>query len=334
MSKNYFGRVKGNSRTEYIRPRVELISYTENPVGTLFSLWHGSRFNEFVDPALAQLVYEGKDEGLDDLKRYIVDCYPEHGTASRVVREVARMNLLANVPSAEAVTFNFAIHDCSVALREQIVRSKLSSYWTQTSRTADLREMDINMSKSIEQYGGKEAVDIFKHVAETIREGYRKLADLGVPLEEVRLAPEARTHRMMWMTDARSLMLVINKRLDWMAQTTLWSPIIEDMTTILRGIDPMLGEFFGNPPGVRIENGKVVHHSYDNENEDRYYGRDPQPVDPLWLAYKGIKPKAETNFKLYDQMKSYYIKLWSNEILEVLGWDRENPDKLGYYDRP
>jgi len=331
---SYMGRVKGSSRTEYIRPRVELLSHTENPIGTLFSLWHGSRFNEFVDSAQAQAIYEGKDSGLEELKQYIVSCYPEYGTASRVVQEVARMNLLANVPSAESVTFNFAIHDCSVGLREQIVRSKLSSYWTQTSRTADLRYMDIHMSNSIEEYGGQEAVDIYKHVAETIREGYRKLADLGVPLEEVRLAPEARVHRVMWMTDTRALMLVINKRLDWMAQTTLWTPIIEDMVQILRNIDPMLGDFFGNPPGVKIQDGKVIHHAYDNENEDRYYGRDLQPVDPLWLAYKGIKPKPDTNFKLYDQMKSYYIKLWSDEILEVLGWDRENPDKLGYYDRP
>jgi len=46
---SYMGRVKGNSRTEFIRPKVELISNTENPIGTLFSLWHGSRFNEFVN---------------------------------------------------------------------------------------------------------------------------------------------------------------------------------------------------------------------------------------------------------------------------------------------
>jgi len=330
---SYMGRVKGNSRTEFIRPKVELISNTENPIGTLFSLWHGSRFNEFVNPADAQAVYEGA-EGCEDVAKYIVDCYPEHGGASRAVQEIARMNLLANVPSAESVTFNFAIHDCSVGLREQIVRSKLSSYWTQTSRTADLRSMDIHMSNSIEAYGGQEAVEVYEYVAETIREGYRKMAELGVPLEEVRLAPEARVHRVMWMTDTRALMLVINKRLDWMSQATLWTPIIEDMVQALRNVDPMLGEFFGNPPGVKIRDGRVVDHAYDNENEDRLYGRDPQPVDPLWLAYKGIKPNPDSNFKLYDQMKGYYIKLWSNEILDILGWDRSNPGKLGHYDRP
>jgi len=330
---SYRGRVKGSSRTEFIRPRVELMSSTENPVGTLFSLWHGSRFNEFVDSAEAQAVYDGM-EGLDELKEYIVSCYPEHGTASRVVQEVARMNLLANVPSAEAVTFNFAIHNCSVGLREQIVRSKLSSYWTQTSRTTDLRDMDIHMSDSIEAYGGQEAVDIYEEVAESIRRGYRKLADLNVPLEEIRLAPEARVHRVMWMTDTRALILVINKRMDWMAQTTLWSPIIEDMITAIRNVDPMLGDFFGNPPGVKIRDGKVVDHAYDNENQDRYYGRDLQPVDPLWLAYKRINPGEDADLKLYDQMKSYYIKLWSQEILDILGWDRNDPTKIGPYDRP
>lgn len=347
---DFKGRVKGQGRTETIRPKVELMSSTENPVGTLFSLWHASRHNEYVSAEDAQWLYRyGNTLGNDfsptfdvgryeDLAEYIISCYPEHAGEDKkdirnVIRMIARMNLVANVPSAESVTFNFAISDASVSLREQMVRSKLASYWTQTSRTADLRDMDIHMSSSIEYYGGEEAVRIYKETAEAIREAYRKLSDLGVPVEEIRLAPEARVHRVMWMIDARALLPIISKRLDWMAQATLWSPIISDVCAILRDIDPFFAEFIGKPP-VKIVGNKVVEHKYDNENEDRFYGRDPQPVDPLWLAYKGINMPERTDVKFYDDMKSLFIHMWDDEVLAVLGWDRENPSKLGPYDRP
>lgn len=317
-------RVAGSAMTQGIRPTTEVMSHTENPIGTLFSLWHASRHDRYIPPCDAQAIYDGKIPYNDERSQYIMACYPEHGTPVSIIRNIAKMNLQANVPSAESLSINFVIHNCSVALREQIVRSKLSSYWTQTSRTADLRVMDVNRSESIEAYGGSKAAEIYNNTVGTIRSAYRQLNAMGVPMEEIRLAPEARVHRIMWMTNVRTLTLVLNKRMDWMAQTTLWSPVIEDMMRALRDIDPMLGEFFGQPPGVTIRDGKVIAHAYDNENEDRYYGRDPQPVDPLWLAYKDLDTLPEhTNFQLYHQMKDYYSKLWSDEILNILGWERD-----------
>jgi len=340
---NPVGRVKGSNLTQPIRPKVKLVSMTENPIGTLFSVWHGSRHPRAVSAEDAETLYkypEVIEAGpyYRELAEYICSCYPEHAGENgddfrNVIKQVAKMNLIANVPSAESVYFTFQIDDATVAFREQLVRSKLASYWTQTSRTADLTTMDINMSEKIEYYGGQEAVEIYKETAEAIRNAYKRLKELGVPTEEIRLAPEARTHRVYWMISLRALLPIISKRLDWIAQLSLWGPVIADVIEILRGIDPFFTEFFGKPE-VKIENGKVVYHKYDNENEDRYFARDEQPVDPLWLAYKGLTMPEHTNIKFYDDMKSMFIKLWDDEVLQILGWDRNDPSKLGPYDRP
>lgn len=352
MSKQ-IGRIKGNNRTEVIKPEVELMSMTQWPIGTLFSLWHGSRNERRVKSNFAERIYRDTTLSYEfnydniipyrEVVDYIAECYPEHTKklesgivdVRAAILEIARMNIKANVPSCESLSFNFMIDNATVAFREQLVRGKLNGqFWTQTSRTADLTSMDVNMSEKIETYGGKEATRVYEDTVEVIRLAYKQLQELGVPTEEIRLAPEARTHRIYWMVNIRSLMAMFARRTDWMCQATLWTPIIEGVVEELRynGLEDLLDLLV--KPEVKIENGKVVFHKYDNENEDRYYGRDPQPVDPLWLAYKGLKMPEHTDLKFYDEMKKSFMKVWTDEYLEVLGWDRNNPDKLGPYDRP
>ncbi|PJZ19750.1 hypothetical protein CEW46_21460 [Bacillus cereus] len=355
------GRVGGNSVTDYLRPTVKLTGVTANPVGVLFSLWHGSRNMREVESEDAQRIYEGKIEyvGQDvfkwiDICKYIIGCYPEHSeltteqleylddatlnhlqvAASKVIGKVAKMNIIANVPSAESVNFTFSIENATVAFREQLVRSKLASYWTQTSRTANLTAFDSNRSESIEMYGGEEAVKVYDETVQKIREAYKQLGELGVPVEEIRLAPESRVHRVYWMISARALLPIISKRTSWIAQSTLWTPVIADVYKILREVDPLFTEFFGKNDDCKIENGEVVFYKYDNEIEDRYYERDYQPVDPIWLARHKVALPEHTDIMMYDHMKSMYIQLWNDEILDILGWDRKNPTELGPYDRP
>lgn len=349
-------RIKGNSCTEVIKPKVSLLSMTSNPIGTLFSLWHGSRHKQWISAGNLEKIYRmweseyvleyKRNEEMRELVDYIKECYPEYvkliisdpeniPDVRQAILQVARMNIVANVPSCEALSFNFVIDEATVAFREQLVRGKLNGqFWTQTSRTADLTSMDINMSEKIETYGGKEATEVYKSAANQIREAYIKLQELGVPTEEIRLAPESRVHRIYWMVNIRSLIAMFSRRSDWMCQATLWTPIIEGVSESLReeGLDDLLDLIV--KPEVKIENGRVTFHKYDNENEDRYYGRDPQPVDPLWLAYKGLKMPEHTDLKFYDEMKKSFIRIWPQEYLDILGWDRNNPNILGPFDRP
>lgn len=341
-------RIKGSNKTEVIRPKVRLVSSTSYPIGTLVALWIGSRYEHPVSAKDVEALYNNPhliriSPKYMKLAEYLCECYPEYaGRTERgegtdfvnVIENVARMVIKANLPPTESVLFTFEIENANVAWREQLVRGRNQQFWTQTSRTADLTTMDVNRSENIEKYGGKQAVDIYDNAIDTLREAYQQLTDLGVPTEDIRLIPQGMTHRVYWMISLRTLFTIIPKRISWIAQASLWSPIVEDILEILSKLSPLLSNMFGTPLDIKVNSGVIVSHSYDNENEDRYYGRDSQPCDPLWLAYKGYTMPKHTNTKFYDIMKSSYIKLWGQEICDLLGWDKNDPSKLGPYDRP
>ena len=339
-------RVYGSSKTEYIRPTVRLMSYTNNPVGTVASMWIGSRHNETLYEYDLQYVYDMCDTMTPEnvtMDRLVIDklrnMYPEYSelTGREIVTRIVNMVDDANLPPLDAVNFTFQIDNATVAFREQLVRSRLpQNFWTQTSRTADLSVMDVCMLPSVSA-AGPEAEDIFRSAVNKIRKTYEELEELGVPSEDIRLMPSSMTHRIYWMVPYRTLKSVIQKRLSWIAQAGLWAPIIEDILSELRlhkEIDVFTNSL-STPSDVVIRDGKIVSHRYDIENEDRFYGRDPLPVDPLWIAYRNSLGEnlkyPDTNLERYNDLKKTYCKLWSDEILDILGWDREG-EKVGKFD--
>lgn len=347
-------RLHQNSETKPFRPEVRLVSMTSNPVGTIFALWYGSRHSDRVKAYAIQYLYDMGRQGvmlsnLAGVDRHLAEkickSYPEHAGENgedyfNVIQKIVEQVIQADLPPSESVLFTFEIDKANVAWREQLVRSKVASYWTQTSRTQDLTTMDVNMSDSIPLIGGEEAVEIYEDTVETIREAYKKLTSLGIPMEDIRLQPQGHTHRVYWMINLRSLVKILNKRSDWIAQASLWTPVIAGVCSELRdlGMDSILKNFIGKPFPVlsRDKDGNlyVSEHAQVTENEDRYYGRDPIPCDPLYLAYTGKEMPEHTNIEFYDYMKSMFIHIWGDEYLEVLGWRRDNPDQLGPYDRP
>lgn len=350
-------RLNQGSFTGKIRPVVTFKSMTSNPIGTLFSVWYGSRHNDSVDPEDIQALYDSDPayvskmpdanwERRAKVAAMICKDYPDLAGASgsdykNVIKTICKQCIESDVPAAESVNFVIEIDKANVAWREQLVRSKIASYWTQSTRTIDMTTMDINMADSVELIGGPEAVEIYKHTADVIRQAYIELEKLGVPIEDIRLQPQQHVHRVYWMISIRALVKILNKRSDWIAQASLWTPIIAGVCSYLRKLSlfDIVEDFVGKPPV------KVSYHSdYDEyyvseymmnaDNEDRYYGRDPLPCDPLWLAYKGISMPQHTDLDFYDYLKSMYIQIWGDEYLKVLGWDRSDPSKLGRYDRP
>ena len=340
-------RVYGQSLTDYIRPKVKLISYPLNAVGTVVSMWIGSRHNEVIPPDDLQNLYEWDfgpmpSEYTDQVKK-LKEMYPEDKDlpAKDIIEKLFKEVDRANLPPLDAVYFTFEIDNASIAFREQLVRSRLpQNFWTQTSRTADLTKMDANMMESISAAGPR-AEEIYRNAVNDIRYTYTTLIDMGVPSEDIRLMPSSMVHRIYWMVPYRTLKSSLSKRLSWIAQSSLWAPIIQGIMTSLRSI-PSLEVFakslVGVPSDVVIRNGEIVSHRYDIENEDRYYGRDPLPVDPLWLAYRATKnnellsyPDLKDPYQ-YLMMKYSYSQLWSDEVLDILGWDRNNVLKLGNYD--
>lgn len=337
-------RMKQGSRTGVIKPVVQIISKTENPIGSLFCVWSGTRYPDIMSPDLVQSLYDNGWSDRPELKAVadmICDWYPEYAGESgndykNVILSIARKVIESNVPAGESVHFNIQIDDANVAWREQLVRGRISQqFWTMSTRIMDMTTMDVNMNDSIRLIGGDKAVGIYNDTVETIRDAYRQLIDLGVPMEDIRLQPQGHTHRVYWMVPLRTLVTILNKRCDWIAQASLWTPIVAGVIKELRrlGLYDVISPFIGKPM-VEVSNGVVTGYIMNADNEDRYSGRDKIPCDPLWLAYEGLSMPAHTDIQFYDYLKSMYIQIWRDEYLEVLGWDREHPEKLGKYDRP
>lgn len=357
-------KLKQTSTTGKIRPQVSIISMTNSPIGTLFAVWHNSRRDYMVNPQDIQSIYSMAKELGDDrlfslpdlpgiqqtmidqvnLTKRLLQDYPEHaahGGVYNVIKTVVSQSIEADVPASESVNFVIEVENASVAWREQLVRSKMASYWTQSTRVMDMTTMDINMNDSVELLGGPEAVKIYEDTANTIREAYTKLEKLGVPSEDIRLQPQQHIHRVCWMVSLRTLIKVLNKRSDWIAQASLWTPIISGVCKELRKVSlfDIVQKFVGNPP-VKVSQNPDTGEYYVSEyvmnadKVDRYYGHDPLPCDPLFLAYNQVFMPEHTPIEFYDYMKSLFINIWSDDYLKVLHWDRAHPEKIGPYDRP
>lgn len=340
-------RMVQNKLTEPIRPTVSIVSMTNDPIGTIFAVWWGSRHEKVVSASDIEYLYRTDDNAImrgqfADTISMICEAYPEYAGDDQdyqnVIYQIVKMVIEADLPPTETVLFTIEVDRASVAWREQLVRSRVAGYWTQTSRTFDLRSMDINMSDSIKLLGGDDAVKIYKYTAETIRNAYEALMELGVPSEDIRLQPQSQVHRVYWFINLRQLLKIMNKRSGWISQGSLWLPVISGLCKELRkcSIYDMMEGLIGKPEvtlGTDEEgNYYVADHPMTIENEDRYYNRDPQPCDPLWLAYKGYKLPKHTDMDFYNYLKSMFIQIWADPYLEVLGWDRNHPEKLGYYD--
>lgn len=349
-------RLKQSSRTEIINPEVKIISMTDNPVGTLFSVWHGSRRKETVSPKAVEMIVEYADrvnkcppDYVYDAAKQIIEDYPEydHAEGSQldrakfIVLEVVKSSLKSNLPASNCVHFTVLVDNATVAWREQLVRSKFADYWLWSSRILDMKTMDVNKPRSLELLGGKKAVDIYDNAVDVIREAYRQLEELGVPMEDIRLQPQQATHRVYWMIGLRALITIMNRRSDWIAQASLWTPIISGLCKELRksSLWVVIEDLIGKPPVKLKFNEETGHYEVSEylmnaDSEDRYQGRDVAPCDPLWLSHKGLTLPKHTDIQFYDYMKSMFINIWSDEYLDVVGWDRNDPKKLGPFDRP
>lgn len=349
-------KLKQRNRTEIIRPQVKLISENTNMIGTIFSIWTGTRHSESFSPRIIQNLYDRDKmlipncdtKELDRVAEVICGWYPEYAGEDgkdykNVIKETVQKVIEVNVPVTESIMLDFQIDDANVAWREQLVRGRNSQqFWVTSSRTTDLSTMDVNMADSIRILGGEKAVDAYEKCVDFIRDTYLYLVDeCGVPMEDIRLQPQSHIERDYWMVTLRTLVSILNKRSDWIAQASLWTPVLSGVVKELRrvGLYEVVSPFIGKPM-VEIayhtdyERYYITRHFMDIENDDRYSGRDRIPCDPLWLSYKGYTMPEHTDIEFYDYMKSMYIQIWKDEYLEVLGWDREDPDKIGPFDRP
>lgn len=269
-------------------PSVKLISYTPFPMETMYALWHASRTNA---PALsAEQIHIARKRSLAGMT--IPDDFfigpAQHPFYEYFEREISGIAAL-DFPLKETIKFTFSFDDVSITWREQAVRQRRATAWSQTSRTRNLANfVDEGRYEEPLAIQADDAVhQKFQEVILGIQEFYRLATERGHTREDARcLQPTCQTHRIAFSYDARTLEATMADRLCFIAQAELWTPIIKLMMAEVLRVAPELSVLF-HPPC--IIGGKFRYCPVEHENERRMDGRDPYGPCPLWAMHQHHK---------------------------------------------
>lgn len=286
-------------------PTVDLIDHTPYPLETMYAFWHASRTDA---PTLTAReirgAYVSSQHGERIAPRFYVGpqpgAEPFHEYFDREILAIAALDF----PLKETILFSFVFSDVTITWREQAVRQRRATPWSQTSRTRNLGNFADNG-----WYAEPDAVrqdaelhEVYQRVVFSIQDFYRLAISKGVHPEDARcLQPTSQTHRISFAYNARVLEQTMEDRLCFIAQAELWTPVIRQMLAHVVRVDPRLAVLF-HPPCVK--GGQYRYCPVEHENERRLDGRDPMGPCPLWafhanLAWETVplQQNAETQFR-------------------------------------
>lgn len=314
---------------EFREPTAKLISFTSNPIETIYCCWQHSKLADFdkTPDQIRALMLEDSDEG----RRTKAD-----------VMEVFAGVVGQAIPVAESISFTFVLTNDPIAHREQMVRHRIgvsfgdnfgvdiapelakSTWWSQT-----MRVLPFDNVYDEERYfvplmirGNDLALQSYDETMKLIQAGYRQLVQLGVPLEDARcVLPLASTMDITWTLNLSALMHILGKRSCWILQYGFWSFFIRDMIEELcNKIDPIFRDIilppcFTGKYGQKKFNGQACNLHY--ENERRMSGDDVEVPCTLFtnnVANASARAAYEKAFpeKVVEQgaRAPRYLKLW------------------------
>ncbi len=257
--------------------KVTLLSYTQDPIGTICNAWRASRNKEWHKATMVD------DEDL----------------FSQIISD--------KIPVAELVDFVFVLDGVSISLREQMVRHRVgvkigpgmgvdvipdladSTFWAQSMRVIDMsafaEEQAYDVPDSVQMMGAGEAHRIYTLAMEQSALFYKKLVDVGVPAEDARqVIPLGAQHRITWKLNLAALQHIIGKRSCWILQSGFWAPVISGMIDeLVKQVSPIFRSL-GQPPCV--SKCDFCGCLFRTDNKQRVLGKDPLPPCPLWAAKK------------------------------------------------
>ncbi len=261
-----------------MQSQVKLISWTRDPLETIYLLWQASRTQEEIS--------------MQHLKFNLL----KSPTLRDNVIEIFRKVLQSAIPVSENISFTFLLENVSIAFREQMVRHRVgvkvgdrigvdivpdihdSTWWSQSMRVLDMRDFAergaYEIPESIDKHlSGK---DTFIRAMHYIATAYQILIDSEIPAEDARMVlPLATQHRISWTLNLSTLKHIISKRSCWILQLGLWEPIITGMIEELcRKVDPIF-RVLATPPCMSGDNYTGCKFVLDNSN--RILGIDPLP---------------------------------------------------------
>lgn len=289
------------------QPRAELISWTINPIETIYCIWMKSKNPNFIQTpdSIAKSTNQ-------DLKNRVVD------TFKKVISQ--------NIPVGENIDFVFMLHDDPISHREQMVRHRIgvhygdnfgvdvipdladSTWWSQSMRILDMSKFAENGNYFIPETVKDKGLE--KEYAQTmlsIQSAYSFFLKKGIPMEDARnLLPLGTTMDISWKVNLTSLIHIIGKRSCWILQYGLWGYIIDSMIKeLVDKVDPIF-EDLSLPPCFK--EGEFHNCVFKHENERRVDGSDHLPVCPLYFG----------NHMKYED-RSEYIKVIDSDLKEMMG---------------
>lgn len=272
-----------------LTPKVTLLSWTKNPLETVYSVWEASK-------------------GTGELRTpdQVVDEVPIED-----IRKLFMAVINQRIPIGEHIDFVFMLENISVSWREQAVRHRIgtlaspervgadytfnvlpdlpdSSWWSQSMRLEDMSKFaergQYRMPDSILNHKDERAPALYRNAMTVIAACYSELVSMGVPMEDAReLVPLGAQHRMSWRLNIGSLQHIVGKRSCWILQLGIWGPIIQGMIKELgTKVDPIFHELVA-PPCVKGDafTGCIYH----EENRRRYTGDDKHAPCPLHVRH-------------------------------------------------
>jgi hypothetical protein len=321
---------------------VKLVSFTPDPIPLLFCTEKFAKTNTkeplLIDvQTVAYLRRMGRVPGQwvgsrekRDLEPYIQripEVFPELAGATNVLTAYADMVdawalkvASMAIPVSEMVNFVFQLEGVTIALREQLVRHRVgTSFWIQSGRITDYSKVwddeKFNIPPAISKAGlGEE----WQNHWLTVQDLYRRLKASGIQDEDAReIIGSGATHRLTLGINMRALMELLKHRVCWIAQEP-WVPVVMGIVRELRDkVDPVF-EVLGHPPCWNHKK-EFTGCKYDAICLERYEGKDPLPVCPLWRGHIDSKDGAKSVEELRslgrwnDDRCKKYGTLWNHK---------------------
>ena len=298
-------------------PKVTLISYTNDPIGTIFKIWEASKSNR------------NWQEIEDD-----VNCCEDPSTSCGNGCNLKRQSIFekvidSKIPVAENLNFVFLLEGVSISFREQMVRHRIgvnvgdrlgvdivpdladSTWWSQSMRILDMSNFAKEGAYRVPKFPNPEAETVYRSAMKLAEVAYGGLVAAGMSMEDAReVIPLGATHRITWGLNLAALQHIVGKRGCQILQGDLWEPIIQGMVEELaKNVDPYFRRLIAPPC---ISGWKYVGCKFKLDNERRVEGKDEIPPCTLY-AGKELPPehvKELEKIPRFSKMAEQYKRLW------------------------
>jgi len=143
----------------------------------------------------------------------------------------------------EHAVFTFSISGVSRACTHELVRHRIASYSQQSQRAVRVGESDYIVPPTIE--GHREAETVYREAIAKTMEAYRRLIEMGIPLEDARyVLPNATSTNIVVTMNARALLNFFELRCCMKAQWEI-RQLANEMLRLVREVAPTIFEGAG-----------------------------------------------------------------------------------------